>query len=267
MGPRASGKTTYLASLLYLHEFFKDEQKLKFNIQPLNEDAKELSQMAKAILIQQDSFIPTFIINDFYDIPVYPFKIDLKKRIFFNLFSNTESIDLFFRDYPGEIFDDLASRYHLNPIVEEYIEEVFRADNTGCFILLNRWRQEADKLYGEIMYRFIQLMKEQNRSQNFKIAVAMSKCDRIELWAGRLNPENYLFEFCLPSTTQMLRSKLPPENLRFFAISSFGVLGKNDPRPNRTIVRDGLQVLKDPSSWQPYNMIEPIYWLSTGKSL
>ncbi|HEY9706347.1 MAG TPA: hypothetical protein V6C58_28180, partial [Allocoleopsis sp.] len=58
-------------------------------------------------------------------------------------------------------------------------------------------------------------------------------------------------------------------NLKFFAISTFGVLDRTDPRPNRIILTndDSAAVLREPNVWDPYNIIAPIYWLDTGKMI
>jgi hypothetical protein len=93
----------------------------------------------------------------------------------------------------------------------------------------------------------------------------MSKCERGEIWPGRLDPEIDLFGVHLRETTKTLREKVIPQNLRFFALSTFGVLGKDNPRPNREDRMKGEEpasVIRQPNSWQPYNLIEPLYWLS-----
>ena len=67
-----------------------------------------------------------------------------------------------------------------------------------------------------------------------------------------------------------MQDKIPAKNLRFHAISTFGVLGRNDPRPNRIVEwgTDGRNsVLREANRWQPYGIISPLYWLSTGKRM
>ncbi len=113
-------------------------------------------------------------------------------------------------------------------------------------------------------------MDSHERSNDLRIAVAMSKCERGELWPGRLDPEIDLFDVHLPKTKATLCRKIPPKNLQFYAISTFGVLRRNDPRPNRVdeLGREGyLSVLREPSHWRPYGMISPLYWLSKGKRM
>jgi hypothetical protein len=108
-------------------------------------------------------------------------------------------------------------------------------------------------------------MDSHNRSSDLKIAVAMSKCERGEIWSGRLDPETDLFDVHLPKTKAILRSRIASKNLQFFAISTFGVLRRNDPRPNRVDVHGTggrRSTLRKPSNWKPFGMIQPLYWLS-----
>lgn len=256
IGPRASGKTTYLAGLSYWPKL-KDvlQEKRDYEIHPRDEGALRLQYQAKNILLEGE-FSPTVI-------PIEVcFGIKIKRR-----FSKTE-LDLYlvFKDYPGEIDEPSM---HLHRWYREFWQEYLSPDVVGCLILLPAWqREECDRQYSRIVENLTKLIDEYKRMKNFRLAVAMSKCERIELWPGRLNPESDLFEIHLPRTTDILRRRIPKENLKFFAISSFGVLGENDPRPNREnriIHGEFLSVLRDSEKWQPYNLIEPLYWLSTGQ--
>lgn len=112
------------------------------------------------------------------------------------------------------------------------------------------------------------LMDRRDRLKNLRLAVAMSKCERGEIWPGRLDPELDLFEVHLPSTRKILRQRIPKNNLQFYAISTFGVLERNNPRPNRADEEGSLRsVLRSPVQWRPYGLISPLYWLSTGKRM
>ncbi|MBC6423699.1 MAG: hypothetical protein GDA43_22010 [Hormoscilla sp. SP5CHS1] len=263
IGPRKSGKTTYLAALAYLSE--KDNQ--NYQITGITNDAKKLGDQAQTIILQGANMQPTEIdgvkIKSVFDLPLYSFKLEIKRR----WLPKKEDIDLVFRDYPGEIFDELASGIY-KPVHQEFIDECFVKDVVGCLLLLHRWDRGGDRFYSQLMNRFIDLMDDRDRSLDLRLAVAMSKCERGELWPGRLDPEIDIFKVHLPRTTSILRNKMPPQNLRFYAISPFGVLKRNDPRPNRL---DELgsehSVLRQTSEWAPYGMISPLYWLSKGKRM
>lgn len=263
IGPRGSGKTTYLAALAYL----SDTSKKNYQITGITNDAKKLKKQAEMIILQGASLPPTEIdgvrIKSVFDLPLYSFKLEITGR----WLQRKEEIDLVFRDYPGEIFNELASGIS-GPLHQEFIDECFIKDVEGCLLLLERWDRGGDLLYSQVMERFIDLMDDRGRMADLRLAVAMSKCERGELWPGRLDPEIDMFGVHLPRTKSILRNRIERQNLRFYAISTFGVLERNDPRPNRA---DELgsqhSVLREGSRWQPYGMISPLYWLSKGKRM
>ncbi|MEA5470369.1 hypothetical protein [Spirulina sp. 06S082] len=260
IGPRASGKTTYLAALAYKRMTIGKSK--QFNIIPLNDDSREIAEKAENIICQGESFEPTRV-ESVDTLPDYSFKIAVKKfpRI------KEESFQLVFKDYPGEVFEKIAESDAGDAIQEEFIEECFRKDVEGCLILFSDWIKGTDNHYNRIINRFLELMDSHDRAKDLRLAVAMSKCERGELWSGRLDPETDLFNRHLPMTTATLREKVTPKNIRFYAISTFGVLRRNDPRPNR-IDEQGksgqASVLREVPRWQPYNIIAPLYWLNKG---
>jgi hypothetical protein len=102
----------------------------------------------------------------------------------------------------------------------------------------------------------------------------MSKCERGEIWPGRLDPDEDLFKVRLPNTYRCLteNKNISNKRLRFFACSSFGVRDFQDPRPNRQSFDKDLPsefsaVIRDDCEWKPYGLIAPLYWLSTGNVL
>ena len=265
IGPRSSGKTTYLASLAYWTDQKRTGASNSFNVQPLNEDAKELAYKAENIICEGASLAPTKVEEQGIDaLPYYSFKLEMNRR-----WQKPYEINLAVRDYPGEIFEELESGAS-NSLHEEFINECLMRDVTGCLILLTNWTKGTDKSYKRVLERFAELMDSHDRTKDFRIAVAMSKCERGELWPARLEPETDLFDVHLPKTKATLQSRIPENNLQFFAISTFGVLRRNDPRPNRIdeTATDGKHsVLRNASYWKPYNTIAPLYWLSSGKRM
>ncbi len=261
IGPTAAGKTTYLAALSYFKEH-KQGKKL-FTVNPQNPATRILAEKAENILKQAADLDRTVIgqeIQSVDDLPFYSFGITAKPY----WYSSTETFQLTARDYPGEVFEAIASPSARKPIHEDFINECF-TDVIGCLIMLTGWEPGTDNFYNRIMKQFLKLMDERGRSQNLKLAIVMSKCERGEIWPGRLDPEIDLFAVHLRETTKTLRAKVIPQNLRFFALSTFGVLGRDNPRPNREDRMKGEEpasVIRQPNSWQPYNLIEPLYWLS-----
>jgi len=263
IGPRAAGKTTYLASLAYWPDGLKRNIKDSyFKVQPIGDDAKRLVNNAENIICEGDYLEPTKIESGgIDDMPIYSFLVEVNLP-----FKSPKTIVLTVRDYPGEIFEDLIES---NPIHQAFIDECLMADVEGCLILLSEWKRGQDRNYRRVFKQFINLMEDQGRSNNLRLAIAMSKCERGELWPGRIEPDIDIFEQHFPETKQLLESRIPAKNLEFFALSTFGVLRRTDPRPNRVNDENNHRksALRKPEIWQPYGMIAPIYWLSTGKKM
>jgi Double-GTPase 1 len=263
IGPRASGKTTYLAALAYWPDGRgRAGKKSYFRVQPIGDETKKLVDNAENIICQGAELEQTKIEKGGIDeTPIYSFSIDVNLQ-----FQRKQTINLTVRDYPGEIFDDIIEA---NPIHQPFIDECLMPDVEGCLVLLGEWQKGKDKVYRRVFEHFMTLMEMQGRSKNLRLAIAMSKCERGELWPGRIEPEIDIFEQHFPETKQLLESRVPSVNLDFFALSTFGVLKRNDPRPNRVNDENNIRksALRKPSNWQPYGMIAPIYWLSTGKKM
>jgi hypothetical protein len=265
IGPRKSGKTTYLAGLAYWSQRKLALKQKMFTVHPLNEDARYLAEQAKNIILPQASLEGTRIpLEGVNDLPVYSFQIEVNRKLHKN-----ETINLVVKDSAGEIFDQLESGSRSSEY-EDFFEEFLIKDVGGCLILLTGWQGDSDDSYNQKLSAFTTLIDFYERNNDLRVAVAISKCERGELWPGRLDPEIDLFDAHLPQTKLLLQSKIAPENLRFFALSTFGVLGRNDPRPNR-IDEPGwngaMSVLREPGKWQPYGMFSPLYWLSTGQRI
>ena len=264
IGPRSSGKTTYLAGLAYWPDKQRqDKRSSQFEITAIG-DAEKLKQNAEDIICQGASLDPTDIAGGIYEAPLYQFRITIK-----HLFRKPDDIDLVVRDYPGEIFDELASG-RSNSLHDGFLKECLMQDVQGCLMLLTDWTKGTDKFYSQVLEEFTKLIDLEGRIKDFRLAVAMSKCERGELWSGRLDPEIDIFDLYLPRTKNTLQSKIPRQNLQFYAISTFGVLKRHDRRPNRKDKAGQSSrhaVLRNEKLWKPYNMIAPLYWLSKGKRM
>jgi hypothetical protein len=263
IGPRSSGKTTYLAALAYWSSF--RGKKSNFSIEPINEETKKLAVWAENIICQGADLEPSKAKGkDVSELPIYQFVIDIRVP-----FRKPEKIDLVAKDYAGEIFDDLASG-NIDLAHQEFMRDCLMQDVEGCLILLSDWQEGSDHQYKKVFKEFLRLMENDSRQTDLKLAIAMSKSERGELWPGRIEPEIDLFDLHLPLTKNLLSERIPNRNLAFFAISTFGVMHPTDPRPNRRdeIGHDGRRsLLREPRLWQPYGMLAPLYWLNTGKRI
>lgn len=265
IGPRKSGKTTYLAGLAY-HSHHEDQKGIKYTITIQNDDTINLKEEAERILLPQKDFKGTRKIDKtVFQLPYFSFFIDYKP----NRFKASQRITIVTRDYSGELFDDLEKSSFLSNEDEEFVKDFF-TNKIGCIVLLTGWELGEDNRYRNMLKHFLEIMDRNNVDSNYKIAVVMTKCERGEIWTGRLEPERDLFDVHLKQTTKLLRQKLDPNRLKFFALSTFGILSRTDPRPNRLdriSKGEPASVLRQPQDWKPYNLIEPLLWIAqTSKS-
>lgn len=258
IGPRNAGKTTYLAALAYGPNKGRGQD---YKIRAQNPESRELAVKAEDILCQGLDFEPTGReVKKVDDLPFYSFGIETNG----GWRGKSKTIQLTARDYPGEVFEKIAEPSLADSIHKEFIQECF-TDVVGCLIFLTGWEKGTDSFYNRVMRGFLDLMDAHERARDLKLAVAMSKCERGEIWPGRLDPETDLFSVHLSRTRDTLRDRLPEKNLRFFAVSTFGVLGRNNPRPNREdrlVKGEPSSVLREAHNWRPYNTVAPLYWLN-----
>ncbi len=271
IGPRMSGKTTYLAALAY-HEShgIQHNQKITYTVTPQTIEARNLKNKAKLLLEKQGQIEPTNIgkkIKTIEDLPFYSFAIERQISKFEKIFNNRsipEKIQITTRDYPGEIFNDLAESNLSGDDKEAFVEDCF-INKRGCIMMLPAWESGIDDYYLSMLENLVDMMDNMGNKKDYKMAVVMSKCERGEIWPGRLEPESDLFQLHLPETTKYLRRTFE-KNVAFFALSTFGVRGAKDPRPNRIDLVRGKEsgsilYQSGKGQWKPYNLIEPLYWL------
>ena len=267
IGPRGSGKTTYLAALAHLskEKIFPD---LHISILK-DQNTETLVDMAYNLIELREIIGETQVGNE----PTYGFTIDIPARKYGA--KKPEKIQLSFVDYAGQIFENIARRNYESTI-RSYINQILKVE--AWMVMLTDFQSgKADREYKSILKNlWNQITREEQKNpkrKKLRIAVVMSKCERGEIWPGRLDPDEDLFKIRLPKTYRYLTKteKISSERLRFFACSSFGVRGDLDPRPNRKSFEKNPTELKailmDNNRWKPYGLITPLYWLNTGEVL
>ncbi|MDZ8025040.1 MAG: hypothetical protein RMX97_10195 [Nostoc sp. DedQUE11] len=265
LGPQASGKTTYLSALALLLKSQNPNHKL-VTVTAQSDDAIALEQDGKSQWMNQTPLLPTDLAIDPSHLPEYKFSIEVSNY----LRSNPLKIILTAKDYGGEFFQDLL-QYPQPTRLKSYLRDCMNAA-TGWIIMLpdfsltNLDADDIDSEYQDILQILIREAKQKDILRDLRLAIVMSKCERGELWPSRWEPERDLFKVRLPKTTEFLRkpSLIPQSNVSFFALSSFGVLARNDPRPNRYTQGNGSAVLNNRDSWLPHGLINPLYWIATG---
>ena len=259
IGPPAAGKTTYLAALAHLSEnnIFPGLDISLYG----DENSHTLKNMADNLVKLKDIVGQTEPGNE----PTYAFTIKLPAGKYG--VKQAQEIKLSFVDYAGENFNKIARR---SDEVQSYINQLMKVQ--AWMVMLTDFQPgKADNEYQMILAALWQKIQ----SQKIRIAVVMSKCERGEIWPGRLDPDEDLFKVRLPQTYNYLtnpENKISSERLKFFACSSFGVRASQDPRPNResfdkNFPSEFSAVIRGDCDWKPYGLIAPLYWLSTRKVL
>ena len=289
IGPRASGKSTFLGALLSISDHSKNKNHKRVNVNTISDDSDKLRSKIRDGWRVKKPLDPTNMrgtVNADYE-----FSIKITTQL-----SPDVNIRLSTKDYGGEFFQDvllessLLKSHYILPYIKECLMEasawiVLLPD----FCLKDRANQkqevvkDVDGFYKKVFRKLLSEIPEKTSlfsqddrkkiQQNLKklqIAIVMSKCERGELWTRRKEPERDLFQVHLKNTRDFLRDtqKLSKKKLDFFALSSFGVLSSKDPRPNRINLGDKLQdgaMIKDFDEWRPFGLINPLYWIATKK--
>ena len=284
IGPRASGKTTFLGALFLITAYSRnkshDRGKVTVDIKGLS---SQLESKVRASWNTKRPLEPTTFHGG---LPKYEFSIQIKSQ-----YKLTE-IEFNTKDYAGEFFIELLNT-DLSATVKSYLLDCLIHPN-GWIVLLpdfclqdqgNEFTlvENIDNFYRSIFHKLLSVFPknddifsadERRRIQynlrKIRIAFVMSKCERGELWTGRWEPERDLFQVHLNNTREFLRNNLSlsKNQIAFFALSSYGVFSEKDPRPNRLNLGRNLQdgaIIEKPDSWRPFGLLSPLYWIATGK--
>jgi hypothetical protein len=287
LGPRGSGKTTYLSGLTKVaeakaSEFLKSDKVeiAQFRCEIGEERSRELRQDADNIVFFGDSHMPTTLEKkDDGGIKTYTFTGEISYE------GIKDEFMMKLTDTSGEIFETetgvMDSAYRLN------LKDRLEGKDIRLLILLADVLPEAsnpnpdDKLKYQIEELELVLREvcSEGIKRKLRLAVVINKCERGELWTHRLDPVKDIFGNYLKSSKTNLQlmvsaiKKTGAEvDIDFFAMSTFGVLKKDDFRPNYIYGsddNDGKFVLRntDLNEWHPYGVLSPIYWLTTGRRL
>lgn len=264
IGDRGAGKTAYITALACLP--WDDIDSPVKRVVPIGSETEDLVRKAQELLEQKLEIEPNVYGEGIER--SYVFKIEFKARN--PLFSSNSnfSLDIQCKDYPGEFFSDLVERKKPN-LLERYIKDCVE-EATGILLLLDGTARK-DKYYAEcIKELLIQLDRLSPRNtQPRRVAVALTKCDMSELWIHRQNPREKIM-----ARFEAVHGKLQNTNsiiVDYFATSAYGMLGNENETSNSKIVKsddNGTRaVIREPDSrlWRPFGIVEPIYWLYTGR--
>jgi hypothetical protein len=262
IGDRASGKTTYMASLARWPN--ADASSPVQTVTPINEEGSQLVEKAQNILEQGLELEPTQLNASALDVNDYTLTIALKKA---KVGSSQLTLNISCKDYAGEFFTDLLHQAG-NSQLEDYLEDCLQA--TGIMFLIDGTTYRKDSEYANGLDKFLMAVDRTDiTAAKRRIAVVLTKCEQPDLWINRHQPA-YLASARFPQVYRKLQSwqQMGAGSVDYFTTSAFGMLGTRYQEPNSKQLsrgRDGTtSVLKDPKRWRPFGLVAPIYWLCTG---
>ena len=268
IGPRASGKNCYL-SLLSIW----NQQNSKNVIEVSCYNGQELKRKAENVLLQGSQLAATVFRSNVEENPSNDFNIKIKKRNFFHTKELIFNISI--RFYVGEFFDGFPVDDFLDnfPIYKDYLKHSIIAKN-GYLFLVDGSSYEMDKSNSRSLEKLLEGITELWPYDIFtkpRFAFALSKCELSDLYVNRDDPRGMVTRR-FPKMQEILETWAAQGygEVGYFATSAFGVFGEYS-EPNSTILRryksGTMAVIKNPSEWKPFGLVEPLYWLCTGKHL
>ncbi len=265
LGPRQSGKTTYMAALAYWPNASPDSP--IESVAPFDDETTRLVDMAQDILENGLSLAGTLLPDDPEDLPVYTVIVEMKPG--FSVRDNRFQVAC--RDYPGEIMQELRSGNTSSARLSAYLDDC--ADASGLLLLIDGNAKMQDKTYAqafetlktELNFR----LSGRNRSlRDYRIAVAFSKAEQARVFGYRHDLTRFM-ALQFPKTRDSVQKwrKDWGCSVNFFFCSAFGMKG-NPPRPNVKVEarHQGVisAVIDRPQFWRPFGLVAPLYWLNTG---
>jgi Double-GTPase 2 len=260
IGDRASGKTTYMASLARWPN--ANPSSPVQSVVPVGENAEKLIEQAQNILEQGEQLEPTMVEASAMELKDYTLTIAFKGNF------SSINLNISCKDYPGEFFTHLLHKTD-DPLLLDYLEDCIKA--TGILLLIDGTSYRKDAEYAIGLDKFLKELDRKDISGiKRRIAIVLTKCEDPELWVNRHQPQ-HLVSTRFPQAYQKLESwqQSGAGSIECFTTSAFGILGNRFPEPNSKLIRrsrGGIScIIKDPKRWRPFGLVAPIYWLCTGK--
>ena len=272
IGPRASGKTTYMAALVHWPN--RDPNSPIQAINPTGGgDAQRLKDMARDILEDSKALPP----NALEEVLLYNLTSDLKPNFMLNpiaaVIRQNVRMVVSATDYPGELFTLLRDNPR-DETVQLYLNECQYA--TGLMIMIDG-TSANDRFYSDALTALkneLTLRFQQNAidTRRYRIALVFSKAEQPLVWnyykQNKINDfTNQRFRLTR-HTLQQWRNDWRCSVACFFS-SAFGTMGNPETANFRSTNRPGVNgtfgVIDRPEFWKPFGLIAPLYWLYTGQ--
>jgi hypothetical protein len=277
MSSWAGGLTTYLETLFYNNQHqIKSKKFFSCYIIPTDSEADSFYDyfLLPDLRIDPDYFLlPDRInskkFNPRNPCPFYAYTLEFKANFFW---SKPQQISFTIRDLPSEILKNIEEFLRDNHQYSGLFDSsLFFVDVQGYLLVMDGTSYRSDQHYADSIKKLLQSFPDRNNLT--RIAFAMSKCELPQLWVNRDNPRG-MAKNLFPKMYDILENWSDEENgqVEYFTTSAFGVLGKGEfLEPNSVILAreqwGTSAVIKNFNECQPFGLIEPLYWLSTGKHL
>jgi hypothetical protein len=269
IGDRASGKTTYMASLARWPS--ANPASPVQSVSAVNEESEELISKAQNILEQGLELEPSALTADAEAVKDYSLTITLKNKFSIknprtNLLGGSVQLNISCKDYAGEFFTDLLHQFG-DAKLNSYLEDCLQA--TGIMFLLDGSTRK-DLEYAIGIEKFLKSLDKAGASELCRLALVLTKCEQPDLWDKRHQPKR-LANARYPQVCDKLKAWQSSNSVSvdFFTTSAFGMVGNPFQEANSKLLtrsRGGTtSILREPKHWRPFGLVAPIYWLCTGE--
>ncbi len=275
---------TFLAGLAHYLHSSKRIGNLRGHIG--NGDESWLVGMFEEAFLQRCGFeAPSF---EFPITFIKSLSLDTRLEFFSPIFKNyvKESIGYSLRMYPGKSYPgEFFEAFNWNSPQDgfwEYLEDLFNANSISVIVHPLWTLRNQDEQYSrffEDFYRYLDRNLEGMSSypplirnlvdSNLRIAIMFCAFEQPEMYKYKDNIQEFVNQ-SFPQTKATLRKweKRWECKVEYFGYSVFGFIG-DTLEPNavkkRYPERDSCHVIKESNDWKPFGLIEPLYWLATGK--
>ncbi len=274
IGPRSSGKTTFMAALAYSPN--ADPNSPIQSVDPYDNAARELTDMARDILADGRELASTDGGDNADSLPIYTLLITLKPRFLNHPIAAAKNksirIQVSCREYPGEIIKDLRNISSSNSLLDSYLDDCATA--SSLLLLIDGTANKSDKDYAQALENLQKQLSDRlsldtARLKNYRIAVVFTKCEQAQVRVYWKNINNFLnWKFPEVQTVVNKWRSLWGCSTNYFFCSAFGTKGIN-PQPNfklRNRDKNGVYgVIDNPKVWRPLGLVAPLYWIQTGQ--
>ncbi|GCA70957.1 hypothetical protein MiYa_02493 [Microcystis aeruginosa NIES-2519] len=255
IGPRPSGKLTFLAALLCLDRALKNTN-LMINIVPRNDESVRLKEQGNDLFLQRYLLSPLPVVScrilPIYDALIEINNLNKNKSMNLNFLNKKKSMKLDFvcKPYPGEIFEFFCDTQKYRDLIDEYLQDLACVNHV--ILMIDVLSSDKDNYYAEglvFLEQSLRIRRTDSSLSSYRIAVVFSKFDLSHSWDDRNNLGQYV-KCNYPQVKSVLDRWYDSWDcsIEYFACSAYG--------------RQGMA---DPSQWKPFGLLSPIYWLLTGK--